>query len=59
MFKIRYEYVNPSNAGPFKGGATVSEKVQKGDTYYGPFGQAIVRSCSKVRIKPGNLPQTA
>ena len=49
MFKIRYIYNSPSNAGPFKGAAMVPDKMAKGDFYYGPFGAATVISCSKVR----------
>ena len=49
QFKITYEYDNPCSAGPFKGKAMVKTKMKKGDSFYGPFGAATVKTCSKVR----------
>ena len=44
-YKIRYEYVNPSNAGPFKGSMIVRDKMAKGDMVCAAFGRAEVISC--------------
>ena len=49
-YAIRYVYISPSGAGPFKGKAVVDNKYTKGECYYGPFGVAVIVSCSKVKV---------
>jgi hypothetical protein len=48
MYKISYAYVNPSNAGPFKGKALTATKYGKGDQFYAVMGLAQIVSCRKV-----------
>ena len=49
LYRIRYEYVNPSKAGPYRGSMTVKEKSAKGDMVCAPFGRAEVTSCREVK----------
>jgi hypothetical protein len=49
LYKIRYAYGNPSNAGPFRGSATIPMKYEKGDLYWGPFGAATITSCRCIK----------
>jgi hypothetical protein len=50
MYKISYAYVNPSNAGPFKGKALTATKYIKGDQFYAVMGLAQIVSCRKVAL---------
>ena len=48
-WKVKYKYVSPSGAGPFKGSMKVKgDKPKRGDDIYGPFGEAVVTSASEV-----------
>ena len=49
QYRIRYEYLNPSNAGPFRGTMTVKDKHAKGDMVRAPFGRAEVTSCRAIK----------
>lgn len=49
QYKVSYEYVSPSRAGPFKGRTILDYKPAKGDCISAMMGQAIVRTVSKVR----------
>ena len=47
-FKVRYEYVDPGPAGPYKGTVTVNYRPQKGELIAAPFGKAVVVSAKKL-----------
>ena len=48
-YNVRYVYVNPHGAGPFKGKTTLTYKPNKGDEISAAFGRAVVTSVSKVK----------
>lgn len=47
-YKVTYDYINPSSAGPFKGSMVIDHKVTRGDEIRAVFGAAIVRSCRSI-----------
>lgn len=49
MYRIKYRYLNPHGAGPFRGSQIVDRRYAKGEEYYAMFGRAIVVSCGKVK----------
>ena len=51
MFKVRYTYVDPSSAGPFKGSMELEDGCTKGDVIHAPFGQALVTSCKNLSVE--------
>lgn len=59
---VSYDYLSPSNAGPFKGRIvwdgkdrlTRGEPPKKGDFIYMPFGQAVVKTVRKTALKCGD-----
>jgi hypothetical protein len=48
-YRIRYEYISPSSAGPYRGTMTVKDKHAKGDIVCAVFGRAEVTSCREVK----------
>ena len=46
---VRYEYLSPGHAGPFKGRLEVGVKHVVGDEIAAPFGRAVITSCRKVK----------
>ena len=54
QYRIRYEYVNPSPAGPYRGVMVSTNKHDKGDIIRGCWGRAEVVSCRAVQ-RPGNI----
>ena len=56
-YRIRYEYLSPSNAGPFRGHMVVKDKYAKGDVVCAVFGRAEVTSCRAIKpAQPEALP---
>lgn len=53
MYKVKYQYLNPSRSGPFRGHCVQADKQEKGDEIYACFGRAVVVSCYKVKVKQG------
>jgi hypothetical protein len=46
---IRYTYLDPCRAGPYKGKMTVTQQPTKGDQVFAPFGRAIITSVSRTK----------
>ena len=49
MYRIRYQYLNPASAGPYRGAMTVRDKHARGDVVFAVFGRAEVTSCREVK----------
>jgi len=57
MYRIRYEYLDPHGAGPFRGNMVVKDKHAKGDIVCAAFGRAEVTSCRAIeKPAPEALP---
>lgn len=48
-YKVSYEYVSPSGAGPYRGKTVLDYKPAKGDQIRAMFGAAIVKTVSKAK----------